>query len=280
MKKTLLSCAAVVLASMTASAQLYDQSANGGTSGIISADLTDVGSLVQSADDFEVPAGKGWMVNEVTVSGFRTTADGRNMTKMTVQIYRDDLGPTGTPILNEVITLDSTGVPTPADTVLTLSVTDTWLPEGIYWLSVYGETPQAERWNWRVTSGAAIDQEAVLIDYDDVFGVGATDWTKFSDIGLTFYNLLFIIDGSESSVGIKELDASRVSVFPIPANDVINVTVENAKIEQLYIFDAAGKMVMSERNPATQLNISNLTEGTYLIQMNTTEGITSKQFVK
>ena len=84
MKKMLLFFAVVSTLASSASAQYYDQTAGITTSGVISAYMTDNDTLVQSADDFTVPAGPDWDVTSVTVHGFRNGL-GANMTDMQVQ---------------------------------------------------------------------------------------------------------------------------------------------------------------------------------------------------
>ncbi|MFT5970599.1 MAG: hypothetical protein ACI8ZO_001113 [Flavobacteriales bacterium] len=280
MKKTLLSCAMLSAFALTATAQLYDQTSGKGTLGMISATMTDASSTVKSADDFTVPAA-GWMVSGISVAGFRSASEGKPMTKVTVEFYADSLGPIGDPIYSEVITLDNGGVPTPTiDTLLTIRIQDTWLTEGTYWLSVYGDSPSASRWNWYTQTTATIGQEAMLIDVDDYFSIGATDWTTFTDLGSTQTGLIFQIHDAGSMVGIAELNETKISIFPIPATDVLNVVSETAKVERLNIYDATGKLVMSELNPSSQLDVSNFATGIYIAEVSTTDGIAKKQFVK
>ncbi|MBK8722789.1 MAG: T9SS type A sorting domain-containing protein [Saprospiraceae bacterium] len=74
---------------------------------------------------------------------------------------------------------------------------------------------------------------------------------------------------------------SKVSVFPIPAKDILNVTVDasitNASIN---IFDINGKEIynnsLSEKN---QIDISNYNGGTYIVKINSKEGTLSKKIL-
>ena len=281
MKKTLLSCVLATAFGLTASAQLYDQTENQGTTAIISAELSDVNSIVQCADDFDVPAGSGWIIDTIGVSGFRSAQQGRNMTQVTVEFYLDDAGPTGSPVFSTVVNLDSGGVQTPvSDTTLYLVIPETFLPEGKYWVSVYGRTEQAERWNWYTTTGAAIGEEAVLVDYDDVFGVGATTWTTFTALGLDQKNLSFTVHGRESTVGIVEMEEAKISVYPNPTADFINVDFADLQVKQINIYSIQGTLMFAQVNPQNSIDVSMLAAGNYIIELITNEGIASQQFVK
>ena len=59
------------------------------------------------------------------------------------------------------------------------------LPAGNYWISfaprVIGSSAGAGRWNWRGVDNSPA-HESTLIDYDNLFGAGATDWTPLSGI--------------------------------------------------------------------------------------------------
>lgn len=282
MKKTLLSVAVLATTALSASAQLYDQTSGITTSGVISALMTDSGdTIVQSADDFTIPAGNDWDVTSVTVHGFRNDpgAIGTNMTQMTVEIYSDASGP-GTLVYNEDITLGGAGVPSPqADTAITLTLATTQtLSPGTYWLSVYGNSEAAARWNWTTHGPTAVGATAMLLDNQDYFGAGATSWTAVTALGLTDPDFTFQINGTGGNVGIEEI-SNDVSIFPNPASEVLNVVVD-AEVSNVSIYNVAGNVVLNEVNPSTQINIAGLTAGVYVVEVSTINGIARKQIVK
>lgn len=261
---------------MSSSAQLYDQTGGITTSGVISAYMTDKDTLVQSADDFTVPAGADWNVTSVSVHGFRN-GTGANMTSMVVEIFSDATGP-GTIIYTEDITLSGAGVPVPNnDTtiVLPLAITQTLSP-GTYWLSVYGDTESTCRWNWTTHGSTAIGNIAVLQDTEDFFGVGATTWTAVATLGLVDPDFAFIIGETVGNVGISELADNEVSVYPNPAAEVLNVAVESANVEQVFIYNVDGKLVVSELNTSIAINIADLPAGAYVVEFSTINGVSRK----
>jgi len=60
------------------------------------------------------------------------------------------------------------------------------LPAGDYWVAfapaVEGGSAGNGRWNWTGSLSATPDNESLLIDSDDLFGAGATDWTGISSL--------------------------------------------------------------------------------------------------
>ena len=79
------------------------------------------------------------------------------------------------------------------------------LPAGDYWLVVAPTQnipgfANATRWNWRAAgSGVFGNSVAHLIDPTNAFGGNFTDWTPYSDLGITNYqSTAFIIEGESS----------------------------------------------------------------------------------
>lgn len=84
---------------------------------------------------------------------------------------------------------------------------------------------------------------------------------------------------STATDDIKEADAS-IQFYPNPASDLMMVTSKEG-IEQLEVYNLSGKLMFSEKEKVTHLNVNALAEGMYIAKMNTTSGkIVTKKFVK
>lgn len=81
--------------------------------------------------------------------------------------------------------------------------------------------------------------------------------------------------------GIHEYSATAISVFPNPANSVLNVQMENA-IETVEIFDMSGKVVLRSEanNNHAQINVTTLNSGIYFIKAIANGQIATGKFVK
>jgi len=92
-----------------------------------------------------------------------------------------------------------------------------------------------------------------------------------------------IVVTDHNSAGIKDAEKFAYNVFPNPYTDVINVSLEDKNIENIYITDLKGRTVKEfnalEGNQA-QLNASELAAGTYLLNVKA-DGVTvTKKIIK
>lgn len=71
----------------------------------------------------------------------------------------------------------------------------------------------------------------------------------------------------------------KVRAFPNPASDQISILVEGAQLEQAQLMATDGRIVRRIQDGQPELNVSNLPEGLYLLQVWTTKGLTSKRLI-
>ena len=97
--------------------------------------------------------------------------------------------------------------------------------------------------------------------------------------GISYYRLKQTdFDGSQEYLGIRAVDMKNdqqydVLIFPNPTSDKLNI-VPNEKEFTIEIFNMKGQKVLSENN-SIELDISNLSNGLYLIRVQTSN---SKEF--
>lgn len=85
------------------------------------------------------------------------------------------------------------------------------------------------------------------------------------------------------TVSIKENKASfNTIIFPNPANNFINISVkENNQISQVEVMDINGKLIRTINNQFTNIDVSDLTSGIYIVKVLSNEGlISNSKFVK
>jgi len=82
----------------------------------------------------------------------------------------------------------------------------------------------------------------------------------------------------------KDFISEKFNLYPNPAKNVVNITnVENIAVEKITVYDVNGKLIDTKtfsNKYAIQLDISAFSAGTYLLQIETTEGIAVKKVVK
>jgi hypothetical protein len=88
-----------------------------------------------------------------------------------------------------------------------------------------------------------------------------------------------------SPVGIEEVYSGVLAVYPNPANNALNITLEaNTQTESVKVFDFTGRLVMEQAvnsgATAIKMDISSLSNGMYVVQVATVKGISSHKVVK
>ena len=96
------------------------------------------------------------------------------------------------------------------------------------------------------------------------------------------------ITAQTTDVGIVNYLENSISLFPNPANDVVNVqcTMNNVQLEGIEVIDVYGKVVRTvvganNYSPMPiRINVSGLANGMYFVRVTTDEGVVTKTFVK
>lgn len=212
---------------------LFSQTSTGGD-GITSQRFTDLGGTVYSADDFVVPTGQKWQIQEVSAQG---TKNADPIDQIIVRIWNSDgtNGLPGTVFYEEILT----AVNGQNDPHLTLSLTmPPLLTAGTYWLSV---TPILDfngnrgRWFWeRATAGTG--EEFHLLDEENIFGSG-DNWTAGNSFSATQIQLVFSIAGNNLNTWTGAIDMNWNNVdnwdtgtVPDNATSVLIPDVANAPV--------------------------------------------------
>ncbi|PXY46205.1 T9SS type A sorting domain-containing protein [Flavobacterium hydrophilum] len=88
-----------------------------------------------------------------------------------------------------------------------------------------------------------------------------------------------LFDGFLGTVTPVTESAEEIEIFPNPTSDILYIN-SFLNIEQLYLFDITGKLVLSQ-SEIKQMNIKNLTKGIYIVKVRTDSGkVYTKQILK
>jgi len=78
--------------------------------------------------------------------------------------------------------------------------------------------------------------------------------------------------------------AEQFNLYPNPATNVVNITnSENMLVEEVAIYDTTGKKISTQsfnNEKEIQLNVENLASGTYMLYLQTNQGLAVKKLVK
>ena len=111
--------------------------------------------------------------------------------------------------------------------------------------------------------GRHINQSAINGKYLDVPTMGE------------YLELLDVMNGLNESVSPTE---SRVNVFPNPTNDLVNIKIDNYKIESNKIYNSIGVLV--QENNKSEFSISGMSAGIYYIKTTTDKSIFITKIIK
>lgn len=158
------------------------------------------------------------------------------------------------------------------------------LPAGKYWISVVANTTIADitaanRWNW-YQNLSANGVGGHLTDPLDLFGAGATTWTDIASLtGWTESDLSMIVEGEETTMGVSDVNAASVTVYPNPATNFVKATVKNGEVSAMTVMNMNGQVVASAK--AASVNVSALPAGVYVVKVQDAKGnVTTSKVVK
>ena len=120
-----------------------------------------------------------------------------------------------------------------------------------------------------------------LIYTGDQFGPDEFDLvlfaSSFNQTAAYFDNINIL----EETMSVEETSFEGFSFYPNPAKDVVNLNINNNQvIEQIDIFDITGKKVSTFKHPNSQLNVSQLKAGNYLLKVQLEDSHQTFKFIK
>lgn len=118
------------------------------------------------------------------------------------------------------------------------------------------------------------------VDYDTVlyrFSFVSDDIHSGKD-GLMFDDLNFYY---ESGVSVYEIDPEKgFKIYPNPSKNKLNIhLIENLDLQEISILDVSGKQVVKLENKLKEIDISNLENGVYMLNLKSAQGIFQERFI-
>ena len=127
--------------------------------------------------------------------------------------------------------------------------------------------------------GPAINSEAAFTDLNEFVIKSASDRTQASDRwSIGSLTVQVTVDVSSLSIDESLAKATAFKLYPNPTSERIAF---NMPIHDLKIMDVTGKVVKTVSGKMEGLNVSNLSQGIYILKGLTTEGLPlTRKFVK
>jgi hypothetical protein len=94
-------------------------------------------------------------------------------------------------------------------------------------------------------------------------------------------NNVFIdnVNITDGPLAIETVDDSSLAIFPNPVKDVLTINYDNA-ISQIDVYDINGKLVKTFTTVNGTINLSDLSNGVYMLNIQTEEGLVIRKIVK
>ncbi|MCL8008870.1 T9SS type A sorting domain-containing protein [Gelidibacter japonicus] len=259
---------------------------------------SDDGTGVYVADSFTTTEDLG--LNSITLHGFYSNGSGVNFTTaFNIIIYANNEGTPGTNFQpqiagtgvielkgitsdNYVITTEGTKTLITVDLASANSGESPTLVAGTYWMvcypSITGSPTDEGRWNWHLSSTVA-PLETLLIDPQNLFGAGATNWSSVGNlIGDTANSFAWTLKGSPA-LSVNENKLAQLSIFPNPAQDVIRIKMpSHIETTQVSLYNVLGKQINAIM-VNNQINVSHLSKGLYILNLETTAGTLTEKLI-
>ena len=109
-------------------------------------------------------------------------------------------------------------------------------------------------------------QDNVIIKFEFTSGYGNN--IIVDDINIT-----------SGPLAVATVDDSKLSIFPNPVKDVMNISYDKA-INQIDVYDVNGKLVKTYTTVDNTINVSDLSDGIYMLNIKTEEGLVVRKIVK
>ncbi|MDP8200962.1 MAG: FlgD immunoglobulin-like domain containing protein [Candidatus Tenebribacter burtonii] len=151
----------------------------------------------EAADEFVVPAGETWIINQVVILG---TGPSSPMELANICFYDDNAGMPGTLLFEYLDVASAFG----EDGNIDCFIPDTQFTEGTYWMAAQGDIEYASygQWFWRRQAAPTIGYEFYWRNPGDGFGSGCIDWVAASvhwpEPDNVDHNLSFGLYGSQT----------------------------------------------------------------------------------
>ena len=262
------------------------------TTATLNGTITNPDNVTITAKGFEWKTTVGGTYAPVTVTGNNLTYNLTNLTPNTGYTYKAFITFNGTTVYGNEMTFTTLpeDTPEPCDVPTNLHTTDIQ-NEAI--AIAWDANANVGSWNIRYsTVGGTWNTATSNTNSYTITGLtGLTDYEIQVQANCGNGNLSEwsgSITAQTTNVGIEEHLLNSISLYPNPANDVVNVqcTMNNVQLEGIEVIDVYGKVVRTivgtnNYSPMPiRINISGLANGMYFVRVTTDEGVVTKTFVK
>lgn len=154
------------------------------------------------------------------------------------------------------------------------------LEAGHYWLSIVYDIDMdssnfEDRFVWSDSEGIVLNEPKVIVSE-----LGITEWTDTSETGFPVESFAFSLYGDTEILSTSSFELDQLKVYPNPTADVFYIgSTQIGEIQSIHAFNILGKSFeLNYKNG--RVDVTHLTEGTYIIQIETLQGTVNRKLIK
>ncbi|MFN3916768.1 MAG: T9SS type A sorting domain-containing protein [Flavobacteriales bacterium] len=124
---------------------------------------------------------------------------------------------------------------------------------------------------------------STLITTDALHTVSTPNFINYSQNTATSFTVADGCNGTILSLDEQLKKTKKINLFPVPAEDVVNILARNTLFEYIEIYDLTGKLVLKNQLNATDystVEIHLLNSGIYIAKIGCKDGIYSERIIK
>ena len=110
------------------------------------------------------------------------------------------------------------------------------------------------------------------------FLTDGTPETSFEITDIQYFGDQASFDVHFLNAGIDSHEKNSAFIYPNPAKDILNITSKD--VQNVDIYDLLGKMMLSEANPDSKIDVSSLPQGVYIVKIITNNECHTEKFIK
>ena len=266
------------------------------TTATLNATITNPDNVSITAKGFEWKATTGGTYTQIsgTGTGNTFTANLSGLTANTNYTYKAFITFNGTTVYGNEMTFTTLpeDTPEPCETPTNLRETGVIIHKSIgYLFVVWDDHANASQWNLQYKLSSENNWTNVVV-------TGNPTYTFENLEAYSEYNLRVqaicdennlsewsnVLTATAQGVGINDYLLNSITLYPNPANDVVNVqcTMNNVQCLGIEVFDVFGKLIntVNVTENTTRINVSGLANGIYFVRVTTDAGTVTKSFVK
>ncbi len=135
----------------------------------------------------------------------------------------------------------------------------------------------AETYLWNFGDGATSTEQNPQHTFATT---GVYDVTLYIENEILSWDTISYNISVDTDILVSEINSSQLKIYPNPSSSQITIDNKGLIIEKIQLLDITGRLVKQFNNPTSQIQISDLEKGTYILKIQSANRTITKQIIK